>query len=165
MSTLQQTPIEQFKLPGKLIRILHRNHIHTFGDLQDAVNQENLLRLRGVAKKTAGELTRLAADISAQPDLYLVTANQYNVNDGKNTPQAQNRSELLAKLDQVGVEKLDLPPRIFNALTRAGICTIGDLLLIKPSQLSRIHLVGPKSARKLQIVLEQVLSSPENYVK
>ncbi len=82
MSTLQQTPIEQFKLPGKLIRILHRNNIQTFGELQDAVKQGHLLQLRLVGKKIAGELTQLAA----QPDRYLAIAN-----NGENTPQAQNK--------------------------------------------------------------------------
>lgn len=161
MSTLQQTPIEQFKLPGKLIRILHRNDIDTFGDLQDVVNQGNLRRLRRVGEKIARELTQLAA----QPDLYLVAANKYNIHGGENTPQTQNRSEFLSKLDQVSVEKLELHPKIIHALTRAGICTIGDLFLIQPSQLSRIHRIGPKAAKKIQIVLDKALNSPENYLK
>jgi DNA-directed RNA polymerase alpha subunit len=161
MSTLQQTPIEQFKLPEKLIRILHRNKIHTFGELQDVVNQGNLLRLRFVGKKLAGELTQLVA----QPDLYLAPANQNDVNDGVNTPQAQNKSELLIKLDHVSVEKLELHPKIIHALTRAGIGTIGDLLLIQPSQLSQINRIGPKAMEKIQVALDQALNSPENYIK
>jgi DNA-directed RNA polymerase alpha subunit len=165
MSTLQQTPIEQFKLPRKLIRILHRNKIQTFGDLQDIVNQGHLLRLRHVGRKIAGELTRLATHISTQPDLYLATANQNNVNGGENTPQAQNKSELLIKLDQVNVEKLELHPKIIHALTRAGICTIGDLLLIQPSQLSQIHRIGLKAAREIPIALDKALNSPEKYIE
>jgi DNA-directed RNA polymerase alpha subunit len=158
MSTLQQTPIEQFKLPEKLIRILHRNHIDTFGDLQEVVSQGHLLRLRHVGKKTAGELTQLAAHISMQPDLYLAA-------DQSQTPQAQNKSELLIQLDGVNVEKLELHSKIIHALTRAGICTIGDLLLIPPSQFSQIHRIGPKAARKIQIALDQALNSPEDYIK
>lgn len=161
MPTLQQTPIEQFKLPGKLIRILHRNHIHTFGELQDVVNQRNLLRLRFVGKKTASELTQLVA----QPDRYLVPANQNDGNDGENTPQAQNRSEFLIKLDPVSVEKLELHPKIIHALTRAGICTIGDLLRIQPSQLSQINRIGPKAFKEILIELDKALNSPENYIK
>jgi hypothetical protein len=161
MPTLQQTPIEQFKLPGKLIRILHRNHIQTFGELQDVVNQGNLLQLRFVGKKLAGELTRLVA----QPDLYLAPANQNDVNDGENTPRAQNKSELLIKLDQVSVEKLELHPKIIHALTRAGIGTISDLLLIQPSRLREINRIGFKSIKKIQVALDKALNSPENYVK
>jgi DNA-directed RNA polymerase alpha subunit len=161
MSTLQQTPIEQFRLPGKLIRILHRNNIQTFGELQDAVNQGNLLRLRRVGKKFAGELTQLAA----QPDLYLAPANQNDVSDGDNTPQAQNRSELLIKLDQASIENLELHPKIIHALTRAGIGTIGDLFLIQPPQLSQINRIGPKAIRDIQIALDKALNSPENYIK
>lgn len=161
MSTLQQTPIEQFKLPGKLIRILHRNDIQTFGELQDVVNQGNLLRLRRVGKTIAGELTQLVA----QPDLYLAPANQNDVNGGENTPHAQNKSELLIELDQVNVEKLELHPKIVHALTRAGIGTIGDLLLIQPSQLSQIHRIGPKASKEIQIALDKALNSPENYIE
>lgn len=161
MSTLQQTPIEQFKLPGKLIRILHRNHIHTFGELQEVVNQGNLLSLRRVGKTIAGELTQLVA----QPDLYLAPANQNDVNDGENTPQAQNKSEFLIKLDQVSVEKLGLHPKIIHALTRAGIGTIGDLFLVQPSQLSQINRIGPKASKEIQIALDKALNSPENYIK
>lgn len=161
MSTLQQTPIEQFKLPGKLIRILHRNHIHTFGELQDVVNQRNLLRLRFVGKKTASELTQLAA----QPDRYLAPANQNDVNDGENAPQAQNKSEFLIKLDQVSVEKLELHPKIIHALTRAGIGTIGDLFLVQPSRLSQINRIGSKAVKAIQSALDQALHSPENYIK
>jgi len=161
MPTLQQTPIEQFKLSGKLIRILHRNYIQTFGELQDVVSQGNLLRLRHVGGKLAGELTQLVA----QPDLYLAPANQNAVNDGENTPQAQNKSELLLKLDQVSVEKLELHPKIVHALTRAGIGTIGDLLLIQPAQRSQIHRIGPKASREIQIALDKALNSPENYIK
>ena len=161
MSTLQQTPIEQFKLPGKLIRILHRNHIHTFGELQEVVNQGNLLRLRRVGKTIAGELTQLVA----QPDLYLAPANQNDVNDGENAPQAQNKSEFLIKLDQISVEKLELHPKIIHALTRAGIGTIGDLFLIQPSQLSQINRIGPKAVKAIQSALDQALNSPENYIK
>jgi len=165
MPTLQQTPIEQFKLPGKLIRILHRNHIYTFGELQDAVQQGHLPRLRRVGEKIAGELTQLAARISTQPDLYLVTANKNNVNSGEHTSQAQNKSELLLKLDQVSVEKLELHPKIVHALTRVGIGTIGDLLLIRPAQRSQIHRIGPKASREIQIALDKALNSPENYIK
>lgn len=161
MSTLQQTPIEQFKLPEKLIRILHRNDIETFGDLQEVVNQGDLLRLRRVGKKIAGELTQLVA----QPELYLAPANQNDVNDGENTPQAQNKSEFLIELDQVSVERLELHPKIIHALTRAGIGTIGDLLLIQPSQLSQINRIGPKASKEIQIALDKALNSPENYIK
>jgi hypothetical protein len=165
MSTLQQTPIEQFKLPGKLIRILHRNDIETFGDLQEVVNQGHLLCLRRVGKKIAAELTQLTACISMQPDLYLAAADQNHGKGGENTPQAQNKSELLIQLDGVNVEKLELPQKIINALTRAGICTIGDLFLIQPSQFSQIYRIGLKSARKIQIALDQALNSPENYIE
>lgn len=161
MSTLQQTPIEQFNLPEKLIRILRRNDIDTFGDLQEVVNRGHLLRLRGIGKKFAGELTQLAT----QPDLYLAPANQNDVNDGENTPQAQNKSDLLIKLDGVSVEKLELRPKTIHALTRAGIGTIGDLLLIQPLQLSQIHRIGLKAARKIQIALDQALNFPENYIE
>jgi len=161
MPTLQQTPIEQFRLPGKLIRILHRNHIQTFGELQDVVNQGNLLRLRRVGEKIAGELTQLVA----QPDLYLAPANQNDVNDGENTPQAQNKSEFLIKLDQVSVEKLELHPKIIHALTRAGIGTIGDLFLLQPSQLSQTNRIGSKAFKDIQIALDKALNSPENYIK
>ncbi len=156
MSTLQQTPIEQFKLPGKLIRILHRNNIQTFGELQDAVKQGHLLRLRLVGKKIAGQLTQLAA----QPDRYLATAD-----NGENTPQAQNKSEFLIKLDQVGVEKLELPAKVIHALTRAGISTIGDLLRIQPSRLGEINRIGPKSLKKIQAALAEALNSPEDYIE
>ncbi len=156
MSTLQQTPIEQFKLPGKLIRILHRNNIQTFGELQDIVTQGKLLHLRFVGKKTAGELTRLAT----QPDLYFATAN-----NGENTPQAQNKSEFLIELEQVGVEKLELPDKVIHALTRASICTIGDLSLIQPWQLSQINRIGPKSLKKIQVALDKALNSPEDYIE
>ncbi len=162
MSTLQQTPIEQFKLPRKLIRILHRNNIQTFGELQDVVKQGHLLRLRHVGEKIAGELTRLATHISTQPDLYLVTANK---NNGKNTPQAQNKANFLIQLEQVHVEKLELHPKIIHALTRAGICTIGDLLLIQPSRLREINRIGAKSMKKIQVALDQALNSPESYIE
>lgn len=165
MSTLQQTPIEQFKLPEKLIRILHRNHIQTFGELQEVVNQGHLLRLRHVGKKIATELTQLAAHISMQPDLYLAAADQNHGKGGENTLQAQNKSDFLIKLDGVNVEKLGLHPKIIHALTRAGICTIGNLFLIQPSQLSQIHRIGLKSAREIQIALDQAVNSPENYIE
>jgi DNA-directed RNA polymerase alpha subunit len=155
MSTLQQTPVEQFKLPEKLIRILHRNHIDTFGELQEVVNRRQLLRLRQVGKKTAAELTRLAT----QPELYLAATNQ------DQAPQAQNKSELLIQLDGVHVEKLGLPKKITNALTRASLDTLGDLLLVPPSQFIQINRIGPKAARKIQIALEQALNSPEDYIE
>ena len=161
MSTLRQTPIEQFKLPGKLIRILHRNNIDTFGELQDVVNQGKLLRLRFVGKKIAGELTQL----TAQPDRYLAPADQNDVNDGENTPQAQSKSELLIKLDRVSIEKLELHPKIIHALTRAGIGTIGDLLLIQPSRLREINRIGPKASKEKQIALDQALNSPKSYIE
>lgn len=161
MPTLQQTPIEQFKLPGKLIRILHRNHIQTFGELQDVVSQGSLLRLRRVGEKIAGELTQLVT----QPDLYLAPANQNDVNAGENTPEAQNKSESLIKLDRVSVEKLELHPKIIHALTRAGIGIIGDLLLIQPSRLREINRIGQKAARKIQAALAKALNSPEDYIE
>ncbi len=159
MPSLQQTPIEQFKLPGKLIRILHRNHIQTFGELQDVVQQGKLLRLRFVGKKIGGELTRLAT----QPDLYLATAN--NVNGGENIHPVHNKSEALIQLDQVTVEKLELSPKIIHALIRAGVPTIGDLLLLQPSQLSQINRIGTKASKEIQIALDQALKSPENYIE
>ncbi len=159
MPSLQQTPIEQFKLPGKLIRILHRNNIQTFGELQDVVNQRKLRRLRFVGKKIAVELTRLAT----QPDLYLAAAN--NISGGENIHPAQNKSEVLIKLDQVHVEKLELSSKIIHALIRAGIPTIGDLLLMQPSQVSQITRIGPKAGKKILIALDKALNSPEDYIK
>jgi len=165
MPTLEQTPIERFKLPGKLIRILHRNRIQTFGELQDAVNHGELLGLRHVGKKIAAELTQLAEHISTQPDLYLAATNKNNLNAGENTHPAQNESEFPIELDQVNVEKLELHPKIIHALTRAGIFTIGDLLLIQPSQLSRVHRIGPKAGKEIRIALDKALNSPENYIQ
>jgi DNA-directed RNA polymerase alpha subunit len=160
MSTLQQTPIEKFKLPEKLIRILHRNDIDTFGELQEVANQGNLLCLRRVGKKFAAELIQLVA----QPDRYLA-ADQNDVNDGENTHPTQNRSELLIQLERVSVEKLELRPKVIHALTRAGIFTIGDLLLIQPSQRSQIYRIGPKANRDIQIALDKALNSPEKYIE
>jgi len=58
-----------------------------------------------------------------------------------------------------GLEVLNLSPRTFNALYRANIETVGELLLLSEKELSKIKQFGPASQREVKAKMDQY-SSP-----
>lgn len=64
-------------------------------------------------------------------------------------------------VDRVPIENLNISKRIFRALKRSGIFTIGDLKRFYPSSnLLQIHLIGEKSLIEISKALKELHHNP-----
>lgn len=78
------------------------------------------------------------------------------------------KEEEVDEIDQVNdmkIEELDMSVRLFNALKRAGIFTVGDLLKIKEEEIIKIRNLGRKSLKELKdCLLEHNLELKSGYI-
>src|SRR5688572_3012143 len=93
MLTLEQTSLEALNLPKQLARILHRNGIRDFGELQKIAEKGDLRKLRFVGKKLSKEISELVGNISDNPNQF-IGASENNLNTAthfeENIFKAQN---------------------------------------------------------------------------
>lgn len=54
------------------------------------------------------------------------------------------------------IDKLGLSDRVYNSLRRAGICTLGDLVKMKLTDLKKVRSLGKKSIDEISCTLEKV---------
>lgn len=75
------------------------------------------------------------------------------------TLSEEMKKEFSARGLQAGIENLDLSVRAYNALKRAGVNTLEDLLHISVADLWNLRNIGAKSTAEIM----GAISSPELY--
>lgn len=89
----------------------------------------------------------------------------YKVETGKDYTPAEDESmetsdddipmQPSLSIDEIALEELHLPTRTINALRKAGIKTLGDLVDKKEDELLKIRNLGEKSIREIYALLEK----------
>ncbi len=75
--------------------------------------------------------------------------------EGENGNQVKTSSPKSNVLGGISVEELDLPTRIANALQKAGLNTVSDILIKPREELSKIKNLGGKSVQIVEEALKE----------
>ena len=135
---------------------LKRAGIHTVGQLLE-LDDEALLSIRQLGPKTLAEIK----DKLARHRLSSATEREKTASGNTHTSAAKlettSSSSSKAPVSAYPLSVLRLSLRSYNALRRAGIETLGDLLALSTEQIAEIRNVGSKLLAEIQEKLDAYL--------
>lgn len=132
---LRAVPASQLQLPPRITNALIRANVLTIGDLADAY-QRDLTQIRGIGVNAVGEVQRaLTTVVACLASDEAIDWPQYYSTMGfeplalASAPVAESTTPLLPDdILPLSIGQLHLAPKSYNALIRADITTIGDVL-------------------------------------
>ena len=141
-----EDPIEKLNLSRRSFNALTRINIQTIGAVIGLAESGRLRTIRGLGRKCHLEIkeTLTRAKILGATE---IKAHAYAIPD--------RVADSLLQEDQI--EKLNLSTRSFNALSRAGIRTVGRVLqLVKSGELGTISALGRESILEIAATFVQI---------
>lgn len=146
-----EEPIKRLNLSRRSSNALRRVHIRTVGEVLQLAESGRLRTIRGLGMKGILEIKENLSLVK------ILKASDIGT-DTHVTPERNNAS--FSQEDPI--EKLDLSERSYNALTRAGVQTVGEVLqLVDTGKLITIPALGKKSISEIKGELAQVKFSEE----
>ena len=141
-----EDPIDQLNLRNRSFNALIRAGIQTVGKVVQLVESGKLRTTPGLGRKSILEIENKLTQVEIFSDSEIET----------NTETFPNQTDALISREDP-IERLDLTVRSFNALTRADIRTVGEVLqLIESDGLQTLHNLGRKSISQIKDELAQV---------
>lgn len=141
-----EEPIKRLNLSRRSSNALRRVHIRTVGGVLQLAESGRLRTIRGLGMKGILEIKENLSVVK------ILKASDVGT-DTHVTPERNNAS--FSQEDPI--EKLDLSERSYNALTRAGVQTVGEVLqLVDTGKLITIPALGKKSISEIKGELAQV---------
>ena len=142
----QKDSIEQLNLTNRSFNALTRVGVRTVGGVLQLVESGRLQTTRGLGRKSILELKNKLAQVKILNDS----------EDRANAEVISNQDDVFLSREDP-IERLDLTVRSFNALTRADIRTVGEVLqLIELDGLQTLRNLGRKSILQIKDELAQV---------
>ena len=142
----QEDPIDQLNLRNRSFNALTRAGIQTVGEVVQLVESGKLRTISGLGRKSILEIENKLTQVEIFSDSEIET----------NTETFPNQTDVLTSREDP-IERLDLTVRSFNALTRADIRTVGEVLqLIESDDLQALRNLGRKSISQIKDELAQV---------
>ncbi len=143
----QEDPIDQLNLRNRSFNALTRAGIQTVGEVVQLVESGKLRTISGLGRKSILEIENKLTQVEIFSDSEIET----------NTETFPNQTDVLISREDP-IERLDLTVRSFNALTRADIRTVGEVLqLIESDDLQTLRNLGRKSISQIKNELAQVI--------
>ena len=141
-----EDPIEQLNLTNRSFNAFKRVDIRTVGEVLQLFELGRLQTIPGLGRKSVLELKNKLAQVKISSDSEVET----------NTETFRNQDDVFLSREDP-IEQLDLTVRSFNALTRANIRTVGEVLqLIASDELQTLRGLGRKSISQIKDELAQV---------
>ncbi len=165
-------PIENYNLSTRTYNCLKRNHINTLGDAI-LFYPDRLFKLRNMGIKSVQEIKTVL-----EHEMYLYSHGKLNyassqeitnrdVSGDNNEPEDiyaalkmpkyRNKVYDFLKIKRIKLESLTFNDRVFNAVRRAGISDIVDLVKLYPDRLSDLRGLGAQSVNNLTNEINRIL--------
>ena len=141
----REDSIMQLYLRNRSFNALTRAGVQTIGEALQLVESDRLERIPALGRKSIVEIKNKLAQVATPND-----------SEGEaNTNSSSDRNYGHLSLEDP-IEQLNFNPRSFNALTRAGIQTVGEVLqLVESDRLKTIRGLGRKSIPEIKEKLIQ----------
>ncbi len=145
--------IDQLNLTNRSFNALTRARIQTVGEVLQLVESDRLRTIPGLGRNSILEIKNKLDQVAILN------------NSETDTEAILNQDDVFLSLEDP-IERLDLTPRAFNALTRARIQTVGQILqLVESDRLWAIRGLGRKSISEIKDELDQVKILGDSEVK
>lgn len=141
-SVSRQDSIELLGLPIRLENSLKNVNIYTLGDFYD-YSKGDLLKIRNIGPKSIDFLSYIQE---------VLTTSLSENSEENHTPEEDTTELILSRASismQDGIEILNLPVRIENALKNEEIKTVAELFIYPDDKFGKLWFMGPKSAALL----------------
>lgn len=142
-------PIEALGLSARSYNCLKRVGLHTVQALIGK-DEEELLQIRNLGSRSAVEIAAAVKHYLASPHEEETAEEKQEIVKSATQVEAEAPLELLP--DERPIEELQLSVRSFNALKRAKIDTVQQLLNLSTEELTGIRNLGAKSLTELEEV-------------
>lgn len=157
-------PIVDLGLSRRTYNAVYRAGIHTIGDLASLL-PEKILQAKNVGETSLAEIeTRLGVYLVENPEIAQQETDQpvqSTISDESVPPQPL--SPFVS--DNIQLTVLDLSPRSYNALMRAGVSTIGRLVALSDEEIGRVNNVGTKAINEIREKLAVYLANSPQLVQ
>ena len=147
----QEDSIGQLNLKNRSFNALTRAGIRTVGELIQLVQSGELRTIPALGRKSILEITAR------------LSQGKFNASEAEANTDASLALNDIYLSPEDTIEKLNLSRRSFNALTQAGVRTVGEILqLIESGGLQNIRSLGAKSILEIEDKLIQGKSEVES---
>ena len=139
-------PIDQLNLTNSSFNALTRAGIRTVGELIQLVQSDGLQTIPALGRKSISEIKSKLAQVEILDDSEVEA----------NTDAISYRNYVHLSHEDA-IEELNLTPRSFNALTRASVQTVAEVLqLVESGGLRNVRGLGRKSISEIKDKLVQI---------
>jgi hypothetical protein len=172
MNNIDDLLLEKTNLSARLVHTLGRNGILTIGELKAANANKKFFNIRQIGVKSIGDIQSFLKEIrkSQSPSpteklslLILSDRTDDETTDEINitTIQKNTKGDLVFDINQISIDKLNLPIRISRALKKAGIKTLDDLIkIVSNGSLWELPQIGAKSKNEILKVTKNLIKTP-----
>lgn len=147
--------IDALRLSMRAYNCLRRAKINTVGELLQ-LSEEELYNIKNLGRKTADEIARVLALLLEELHSFPDTEMPYGTGISSVSPHPESvestGKESIILSDERPIEILSLSVRSLNALRRAGILTVQQLMDLTPDNLIKIRNLGKKSFDELECI-------------
>ncbi len=150
LPSVQNIPISDLELSTRTYNALRRAGIYTTGSLIQ-MSKKDIYELRGIGKQSVDEI--------------IVTIDSFLGNGYEHTALTGNKPPLPEQILLRPVTDLHLSVRPLNVLRNAGIKTIGQVVSLKPEDISKMKNMGALSARQFWKQIGLLYEKGEDYFK
>jgi RNA polymerase sigma factor (sigma-70 family) len=149
-SDVADLSIQKLDIPTRVVNALIRADLHTIGQVA-STPVDDLLQINNFGRKALQEVR----DALCRIDQCVDTAPDIAGRSGQSTT-LQQRYALPADIGTRSLERLHFSTRTFNALRRAGISTLADLITLRESDILSIHNAGKRSLQEIHDTLSRI---------
>lgn len=132
----EKVAIESLDLSFRTFNVLTRAGITTLGQVSN-LTEEELLSIRNLGRKSSEEIIATLEEFGLQL---------------KEPPSEEKTAE---QLDPLSLDNLNLSPRSYNCLIKAGFTSLDQVANLTLKELEKLRNIGPKSVNEIVYKLEK----------
>ena len=159
---VQETPIESLSLGTRATNALKRAGIHTVGALIQ-MSQKDIFELRNVGVLSREEITKAIESIVkiGKVEYHKLEDHQEEIDEA--APGTGRISEIPPEIASLGIEDIPFSVRARNALKRARIQSVGELVQLSEKDIMDLRNVGALTRDEILAVIDAILGEGKAY--
>lgn len=154
---IKEFEIKELKISTRSKNALCRAKVNTIGELVE-LDEEAVVQIRHIGLKCAEEIMQKIEEckqwIAEELDFIPDCGSEADLNESVKVSAGDNNGEVLGSGD-TPVDKLKLSVRSTNALQKAGINTVAELMSLDEEFIKRMQHVGQKSYDEIKAKIEE----------
>lgn len=159
---VQDTPIESLELGVRVTNALRRGGIHTVGALIK-MSQRDILGLRNVGMLSNDKIAKAIETVVRDDKIAYQEYKKLRDEATETEPVVSEVFDLLPAIKSIQLEDIPFSVRARNALKRANIQTVGELIQMSEKDIISLRNVGSQTRDEIVGVIERMVKDGKTY--